>query len=351
VDRTGREKFIDSSDEMIRHGETEDDVILNLSLRPRSLCDFIGQAPVVESLDVALKASQKRGEPMEHLLFAGPPGLGKTSLAHIIAGETGSKVTATSGPAIDRAGDLIGIMTNLSEGDILFIDEIHRLSKVVEEFIYPAMENFQIDFMVDKGPYAKTIKFNLKRFTLIGATTRVGLLSAPLRDRFGMMFHLEFYSSGELKTIIKRSAKLLSIDIDDEGAGAIAVRSRGTPRIANRLLRRVRDWVDVKSDGHITNDAAEKALAMHGIDRIGLDRIDRRMLNIMYSSYQGGPVGIEAIASSLNEEVDTIEDVVEPYLLKIGFIKRTPRGRELTDEAFKYLGKNMDVQKDMFGPF
>ncbi len=346
-----RERFTDNGEDIVRKGETEDDVVLNLSLRPGSLKDFTGQAPVVESLDIALKASQKRGEPMEHLLFAGPPGLGKTSLAHIIAGEIGSKVTATSGPAIDRAGDLIGIMTNLSEGDILFIDEIHRLSKVVEEFIYPAMENFQIDFMVDKGPYAKTIKFNLKRFTLIGATTRVGLLSAPLRDRFGMVFHMEFYSPEDLKDIIKRSAEILSIDIDNNGAYAIAVRSRGTPRIANRLLRRVRDWVDVKSDGRITREATERALEMHGIDEKGLDRIDRRMLNVIYESYKGGPVGIEAIASSLNEEPDTIEDVVEPYLLKIGFIKRTPRGRELTDEAYRYLGKNSDVQGDMFTPF
>ena len=350
-DKGNREKFIDKSDEIVGQGETEDDVILNLSLRPKYLDDFIGQGSVIESLDVALKASQKRGEPMEHLLFAGPPGLGKTSLAHIMANETGTKVTATSGPAIDRAGDLIGIMTNLSDGDILFIDEIHRLSKVVEEFIYPAMENFQIDFMVDKGPYAKTIKFNLKRFTLIGATTRVGLLSAPLRDRFGLVFHLEFYTPEELKTIIKRSSDLLSIDIDEEGANEIAIRSRGTPRIANRLLRRVRDWVDVKADGRITSKATKEALAMHGIDEKGLDRIDRRFLSVIYKSYQGGPVGIEAVASSLNEETDTIEDVVEPYLLKIGFIKRTPRGRELTDDAYKYLGENKDFQGEMFTPF
>lgn len=347
-DKDNREKFIDKSDEVVSGTETEDDVILNLSLRPKTLRDFVGQAPVVESLDVALKASQKRGEPMEHLLFAGPPGLGKTSLAHIIANETAAKVTATSGPAIDRAGDLIGIMTNLAEGDILFIDEIHRLSKVVEEFIYPAMESFQIDFMVDKGPYAKTIKFNLKRFTLIGATTRVGLLTAPLRDRFGMVSYLEFYTPEELEIIIKRSANLLSIDIDEEGAHEIAIRSRGTPRIANRLLRRVRDWVDVKSDGRITSSATEKALAMHGIDEKGLDRIDRRFLNVIHRTYKGGPVGIEAIASSLNEETDTIEDVVEPFLLKIGFVKRTPRGRELTDEAYQYLGKRKDFQEEMF---
>ena len=348
MEEAKREKFIDRSEEIAREGETEDDVIMNLSLRPHLLNDFVGQYSVVDSLKIALEASKKRNEPMEHLLLSGPPGLGKTSLAHIIANEREAKITATSGPAIDRAGDLIGILTNLSEGDILFIDEIHRLSKVVEEFIYPAMENSQIDFLVDKGPYAKTIKFNLKRFTLIGATTRAGLLSAPLRDRFGMFYHLEFYSPSELGDIIKRSAQLLGIPIDESGAKEIAIRSRGTPRIANRLLRRVRDWVEVKSDGRITREATIAALGVHGIDERGLDRIDRRLLDIIYSSYKGGPVGIDALASSLNEESDTIEDVIEPYLLKIGFLRRTPRGRELTDEAYEYLGKKVDTQDKLF---
>lgn len=343
-----REKFLDKDDEIIRQGETEDDLVMNMSLRPRMLTDFVGQSSVRESLSIALQASLKRNEPMEHVLLSGPPGLGKTSLAHIIACEKGTKLTATSGPAIDRAGDLIGILTNLGEGDILFIDEIHRLSKVVEEFIYPAMENFQIDFLVDKGPYAKTIKFNLKRFTLVGATTRSGLLSAPLRDRFGMSFHLEFYSPEELETIVKRSASLLGISVDNDAASEIARRSRGTPRIANRLLRRVRDWAEVKSDGRITLDASIKALATHGIDERGLDRIDRRMLEMIYTTYKGGPVGIEAVASSLNEESDTIEDVVEPYLLKIGFLRRTSRGRELTEEACEYLGKRSEKQKELF---
>lgn len=343
-----REKFVDKGEDVVRHGETEDDLVLNLTLRPKMLDDFVGQDPVRESLSIALQASKKRDEPMEHILLSGPPGLGKTSLAHIIANEKGTKITATSGPAIERAGDLIGILTNLAEGDILFIDEIHRLSKVVEEFIYPAMENYQIDFLVDKGPYAKTIKFNLKRFTLVGATTRTGLLSAPLRDRFGMSYHLEFYSPEDLETIVKRSAKLLGISIDNEAAAEIAGRSRGTPRIANRLLRRVRDWAEVKSDGKITRDAAIKALATHGIDEKGLDRIDRRLLEMIYTSYKGGPVGIEAMASSLNEETDTIEDVVEPYLLKIGFLRRTPRGRELTEEAFEYMGKRPSKQKELF---
>ncbi len=338
-DKSKREKFIDKNDEVIRHVETEDDLIMNLSLRPKTLEDFIGQDAVKGSLDIGLQAAIKREEPVEHMLLSGPPGLGKTSLAHIVANERGAKITATSGPAIERAGDLIGIMTNLSEGDILFIDEIHRLSKVVEEFMYPAMENFQIDFLVDKGPYAKTVKFNIKRFTLIGATTRAGLLSAPLRDRFGMFFHLDFYTPEELATIIKRSANLLGIPIDDEGASEISRRSRGTPRIANRLLRRVRDWVEVRSDGKITREATIEALSLHGIDGKGLDRIDRKILEVIYSSYKGGPVGIDALASSLNEEADTIEDVVEPYLLKIGFLRRTSRGRELTEEAMDYMGK------------
>lgn len=336
-----REKFIDAPDLIVREGETDDDVITNLSLRPKLLENFTGQSSVIEPLKIALEAAKKRNEPMEHLLFSGPPGLGKTSLAHIIANEIGTNITATSGPAIDRPGDLIGIMTNLAEGDILFIDEIHRLSKAVEEFIYPAMENSQIDFLVDKGPYARTIKFNLKRFTLLGATTRSGLLSAPLRDRFGMSFHLEFYSFPDLETIIKRSAGLLGIPIDDDGAKEISMRARGTPRIANRLLRRVRDWAEVKSDGRITREATINALASHGVDNRGLDRIDRRLLEMIYTTYKGGPVGIDAIASSLNEEVDTIRDVVEPYLLKTGFLRRTPRGRELTDLAYEYLGKKV----------
>ncbi|MFH1846911.1 MAG: Holliday junction branch migration DNA helicase RuvB [Candidatus Omnitrophota bacterium] len=333
---------------MVRQAETDAEMVVNISLRPSLLRDFIGQHSVVDSLKIALEASKKRKEPMEHLLLAGPPGLGKTSLAHIIAHERGVKVTATSGPAIERAGDLIGILTNLSEGDVLFIDEIHRLSKVVEEFIYPAMENFQIDFLVDKGPYAKTIKFNLKQFTLIGATTRAGLLSAPLRDRFGMFSHFEFYSPEDLKRIIKRSADLLAVPIDDEGAEEISVRARGTPRIANRLLRRVRDWVEVKGAGKITRPATYAALEVHGVDEKGLDRIDRRLLNVMYNIYKGGPVGIEALAASLNEESDTIEDVVEPYLLKIGFLRRTSRGRELTEDAYRYLGGPINEQGELF---
>lgn len=327
----GREKLITAK-------ETDEDQILNISLRPARLVDFIGQRELVENLKVSLEAAKKRNEPIEHVLLSGPPGLGKTSLAHIIAHEMGTKITATSGPAVERAGDLIGILTNLAQGDILFIDEIHRLSKTVEEFIYPAMENFEIDFVIDKGPYAKTIKFSLKRFSLIGATTRAGLLTAPLRSRFGIFYHLDFYEACDLVRILTRSAKLLNISIDKNAAEEIARRSRGSPRVANRLLRRVRDWAQVKRDGKITQEATEEALKSHGIDRLGLDNIDRKVINVIYDSFGGGPVGVESIAATLNEEPDTIVDVVEPFLLKRGLLKRTPRGRELTSQAYEHMG-------------
>ncbi len=317
--------------------ETEEDRVLNLSLRPSALEEFVGQPELVENLRVAVQAAKARGEPLEHILFSGPPGLGKTTLAHILAHETGAKITATSGPAIERAGDLIGILTNLEAGDLLFIDEIHRLSKVVEEFLYPAMENFQIDFVIDKGPYAKTIKFTLKRFTLIGATTRSGLLSAPLRGRFGMLFHLSFYGPEELVTILTRSAKILNVSMEPAAALEIARRSRGTPRIANRLLRRVRDYAEVKADGRVTAAVAERALAAQGIDPLGLDDVDRKVLRAIVEVYHGGPVGIEALAATINEEVDTVTDVIEPYLLKAGLLRRTPRGREVTPAVYRHL--------------
>ena len=318
--------------------ETDEDRVLNLSLRPQRLGEFVGQPELVENLRVAIQAAQKRGEPLEHLLFSGPQGLGKTTLAYIIAHEMETKITSTSGPAIERAGDLIGILTNLGEGDVLFVDEIHRLSKVVEEFLYPAMEQFQIDFVIDKGPYAKTIKFNLKRFTLIGATTRSGLLTAPLRARFGLAYHLNFYDPVELVQIIERSAKLLGIAVDPDGAKEIAGRSRGTPRIANRLLRRVRDYAQVKGDGRVDLPTAKAALDAQGIDSLGLDEMDRRTLKVILEQYRGGPVGLEALAATLNEETDTLADVVEPYLLKTGLLRRTPRGREATRAAGDHLG-------------
>ncbi|MFH0941366.1 MAG: Holliday junction branch migration DNA helicase RuvB [Candidatus Omnitrophota bacterium] len=317
--------------------ETDEDVVLNISLRPTALDEFIGQQELVDNLKVSLTAAKQRNEPLEHVLLCGPPGLGKTCLATIIAHEMGSKITATSGPAIERAGDLIGILTNLEEGDVLFIDEIHRLSKVVEEFLYPAMENYQIDFVIDKGPYARTIKFNLKRFTLVGATTRSGLIGSPLRSRFGILHHFDFYKQKDLSTIIKRSAGLLGIKIDESGSLEIARRARGTPRVANRLLKRVRDYAQVKAANAITQDIADSALASLGIDAAGLDEVDRKVLRAIISTYQGGPVGIETLAATLNEEQDTIVDTIEPYLLKAGFLKRTSRGREATALAYQHL--------------
>ena len=323
---------------LLTQQETDEDRVMNLSLRPQKLEEFVGQPQLVENLKVAIQAAQQRNEPLEHLLLSGPQGLGKTTLANIISREMGTKITSTSGPAIERAGDLIGILTNLGEGDVLFIDEIHRLSKVVEEFLYPAMEQFQIDFVIDKGPYAKTIKFNLKRFTLVGATTRSGLLTSPLRARFGLANHLNFYETVDLVRILERSAGLLGVELNRAGAEEIARRARGTPRVANRLLRRVRDYAQVKGDGRVTKEAAEAALKAQGIDALGLDEVDRRMLKTIFLNYNGGPVGLEALAATLNEEVDTLEDVVEPYLLKAGLLRRTPRGREATTAANEHLG-------------
>jgi Holliday junction DNA helicase RuvB len=327
---------------------SEEDIVLNISLRPSRLCEFVGQKEIIDNLKVCLTATKQRKEPLEHVLLSGPPGLGKTSLAHIIAHEMGSKITATSGPAIERAGDLIGILTNLQKGDILFIDEIHRLSKVVEEFLYPAMENFQIDFVIDKGPYAKTIKFNLKPFTLVGATTRTGLLTAPLRGRFGIFYHLDFYTVQDLTRIIKHSAKTLGMNIDEEAAAEIARRARGTPRIANRLLRRVRDYAQVAKIAKINLEVATKTLDELGIDKAGFDDIDRKVLKTILESFGGGPVGVESLAASLNEEVDTIVDTIEPYLLKAGYLKRTSRGRLATKLAFEHFGIKYEKQEQLF---
>ncbi|MBN1788484.1 MAG: Holliday junction branch migration DNA helicase RuvB [Sedimentisphaerales bacterium] len=310
----------------------------NASLRPTNLDECLGQKNVKEKLSIAIAAAKKRNEPLDHILFYGPPGLGKTTLAHVIAKEMGAKIKTTSGPALVKQGDVMGLLSNINTGDILFIDEVHRLSTPVEEFIYPAMEDFRVDFTVDSGLHAKTINFPLKRFTLIGATTRAGLLSAPLRGRFGMLYHLEFYSSGELAQILKRSAGLLNLSCQDGTLGTIASRSRGTPRIANRLLKRVRDYAQVKGKGRLTEDVVTNALKMEQIDELGLDELDRSFLRALANVYNGGPAGIEAIAATLGEEKDTLEDVVEPYLLQIGFIRRTNRGREITEKAYNHLG-------------
>lgn len=309
----------------------------NRTLRPSSIDEYVGQKKVVEKLAIALQAARQRGEALEHVLFHGPPGLGKTTLAYIIANAMGAKITTTSGPALERTGDLMGILTNLAEGDILFIDEIHRLPANIEEFLYPAMEDYKVDFVVDKGMFARTINVPLKRFTLVGATTRAGSLSAPLRNRFGLFYHLEFYSVEELRKIIRRSAGILNARLDEAGATEIARRARGTPRIANRLLRRVRDYAEVKADGAINSAVSCEALKLEGVDDHGLDDLDRNFLSTIIRIYNGGPVGVEAIAATLNEEVDTLVDVVEPYLLQQGFVSRTRSGRRANESAYRLL--------------
>ncbi len=316
------------------------------SLRPEKLDDYVGQGDVVNTLKIAIEAALFRNEPLEHVLFHGPPGLGKTTLAHIIAREMNGRLTVTSGPALEKGGDLIGILTHLEEGDILFVDEIHRLPKTVEEFLYPAMEDFAVDFVFDKGIHARSHRYRLNRFTLVGATTRVGLLSAPLRDRFGLFRSLDFYNIEDLMHIIRRSAAILNVSIDEGGARNLALRSRGTPRIVNRLLKRVRDYAQVRGDGRISIDIVESALNLEGVDGKGLTHLDRRYLKTIIDYYHGGPVGIEAIAATLQEEADTLVDVIEPFLLKIGMVVRTSSGRKASESAFRHLG--YAVQEKLF---
>ena len=317
------------------------------SLRPKQMSDYIGQDKVKENLSVYIQAARGRGEALDHVLLYGPPGLGKTTLAGIIANEMGVNIRITSGPAIEKQGDLAALLTNLQEGDVLFIDEIHRLNRSVEEVLYPAMEDRALDIIIGKGPSARSIRLDLPNFTLVGATTRAGQLSAPLRDRFGVIMRLELYTPQELAIIVKRSASILGIDIDDEGAAQIAARSRGTPRIANRLLKRSRDFAEVKYNGVITREAAADALSRMEVDELGLDATDRRLLKAMIKNYNGGPVGLETIAAAIGEEAVTIEDVYEPYLMQIGFLSRTPRGRCASPAAYKHLGFEQDGQQSL----
>jgi len=315
-------------------------------LRPRRFQDYVGQRAVVDSISIAVLASRKRGDTLDHALFHGPPGLGKTTIAHIIARELDSTLVHTSGPALERPADVVGLLSNLKTGDVLFIDEIHRLSHTVEEYLYSAMEDFRVDFMTGSGAFAKSINLPLQPFTLIGSTTRAGMLSAPLRERFGLAYHLDFYSTEELAQVVTRSAGILEVDIDTEGAQEIARRSRGTPRISNRLLRRVRDFAEVKNAGVVTAKVASEAMEIEGVDALGLDRLDRLYLTTLSKNYQGGPAGINALAATINEDQQTLEDVVEPFLLKIGFIVRTPQGRRTTPEGFEHIG----LQPRLDGP-
>lgn len=323
---------------IIETNVTEEDSRIEGSLRPQKLSDYIGQTKVKENLKVYIEAAKQRGDALDHVLFYGPPGLGKTTLAGIIACELGVNMKVTSGPAIEKPGEMAAILNNLEEGDLLFVDEIHRLNRQVEEVLYPAMEDYCIDIMIGKGASARSVRLDLPKFTLVGATTRAGLLTAPLRDRFGMIHHLEFYTIEELRIIIQHSAKVLNVEIEEEGALEMARRSRGTPRLANRILKRVRDFAQVKYDGIITKEVAGTALDLMDVDKLGLDHIDRNMLLTMIQKFKGGPVGLDTLAAAIGEDAGTIEDVYEPYLIKNGLINRTPRGRVVTELAYSHLG-------------
>ncbi len=327
-------------------GPADEEIIL--SLRPKNLAEYIGQDKVTETLKIAIEAALQRKESLDHILFNGPPGLGKTTLAHIIANEMGTRIITSSGPALEKGGDLMGILTHLEKGDILFIDEIHRLPKIVEEFLYPAMEDFAVDFIFDKGVHARTHRYRLEPFTMIGATTRAGLLSSPLRERFGITRDLDFYNDNDLVHIVKRSSSLLEVPIDEDGAYEIARRARGTPRVANRLLKRVRDFAQVRAQGNITRRVAMEALALEGIDEHGLGETDRKLMKTIILNYKGGPVGIEALASTLQIETDVLLDVVEPYLLKTGFIIRTSQGRKTTEKAYSHIGISYHNELSLF---
>lgn len=328
--------------------EQKTDRTWDLTLRPQKLADYIGQEQVKKNLDIVLQAAKNRQEPIDHTLLYGPPGLGKTTLAHIIAKEMGVGVKVTSGPAISKAGDLAAIITNLQEGDILFIDEIHRLNKTIEEILYPAMEDFALDIILGKGPSAQILRLDLPKFTLIGATTRYNLISSPLRDRFGVTFRLDFYNKEELAQIVKRAADILAISIDDQATAEIASRSRATPRIANRILKRVRDYAQVKGNGQISYDLTKQALDMMAIDTYGLDDLDRKLLQIIVENFSGGPVGLSTLAASVQEEAGTIEEIFEPYLMQLGLLSRTSQGRVATDKTYEYLGIDRNKNNKLF---
>jgi len=332
---------------IISNKENGDDKALDLTLRPKKLSEFIGQEKIKDNLSIFIGAAQKRDEPIEHVLLYGSPGLGKTTLAHVIANELAANIRVTSGPAIEKGGDLAAILTNLSAGDILFIDEIHRLNKTIEEILYPAMEDYALDIIIGKGPSARTLRIDLPHFTIIGATTKVSQLSSPLRDRFGMTYHLDFYDGRDIEQIIGRSAKILNIGLDEASIKEIAQRSRRTPRVANRLLKRVRDYCEVKGDGRVNNEFCQAAFNLLEIDGLGLDWIDRKILEIIIEKYNGGPVGLNTIAAAANEEMATIEEVYEPYLMQLGFLDRSPRGRIVTDIAYKHLGKKKPGQNNL----
>lgn len=336
---------------VVTPAETPDEAGFDIQLRPSSLNEYIGQDKIKESLSIFIQAAKKRKEPLEHVLLAGPPGLGKTTLAHIISREMGGTIRITSGPALERTGDLAAILTNLADGDVLFIDEIHRMPKTISEALYPAMEDYALDIILGKGPAARTIRLDLPKFTLVGATTRMSLLASPLRDRFGAIFHLDFYTPEDILKILHRSARILDIALHEEGGRALAARARWTPRIANRLLKRVRDYAQVKGNGIIDDAASIAALNTMGIDPLGLDDLDRKILLTIIEKFQGGPVGLNTIAASLSEEMETIEDVYEPFLLQLGFLARTPRGRVATPRAFEHLGipQAIDRQATLFG--
>ncbi|MBI2443662.1 MAG: Holliday junction branch migration DNA helicase RuvB [Candidatus Magasanikbacteria bacterium] len=323
---------------LVEPAATTDEVVLDLTLRPRQLIDFIGQEQIKETLNISIQAAQKRREPLEHILLYGNPGLGKTTLAHIIAREMQGPITVTAGPALEKVGDLAAILSNLPSGGVLFIDEIHRLNKSIEEVLYPALEDYCLDIVLGKGPAARTIRLPLNRFTLIGATTRLSLLSGPLRDRFGHTFHLNFYEPGELEQILRRSAGILGVALDETSTALIASRSRRTPRIANRLLKRVRDVAEVEGKGAVTTAIAERALSLLGVDTLGLDAADRRLLVALIEKFQGGPVGLNTLAAAIAEEIETIETIHEPFLMQLGLLERTPRGRKATAAAYAHLG-------------